>query len=84
MVTPQEAKAMRDALRAAMVTAKEALNKWGISQQHDMLLPLRFSHKEWVSGRLSIYIDTAESALLHIVWTLDRLEKEAAEEVQAC
>ena len=75
---------MRDALRAAMVTAKEALDKCGICQQHDMLLPLRFSHKEWTSGRLSIYIGTAESAIHQIVWTLDRMEKEDAEEVQAC
>lgn len=74
---------MRDALRAAMVTAKEALDKCGICQQHDMLQPLRFPHKEWTSGRMSIYIETAESAIHSLVWNLDRLEKEAAEEVQA-
>lgn len=75
---------MRDALRAAIVTAREALDKCGICQQHDMLLPLRFSGKEWSSGRLSIYIDTAERALHEIVWTLDRLEKKAAEESKSC
>lgn len=83
METPEKAKAMRDDLRAAIVTAKQAVNKCGICQQHEMLLPLRFPHKEWTSGRLSIYLDLAESALRSIVWTLDQMEKEAAKEVQA-
>ena len=70
---------MRDALRAAATAAKKALDECGICQQHDMLLPLRFLNKEWNAGRLSIYIDNAESALHHIVWVLDRMEKEAAD-----
>lgn len=84
METPEKAKAMRDDLRATAVAVIAVLAKYGVAQQHDMLrtLALNGSSKEWLSGRLSIYIDNAVDALHHIKWTLDRLEQAAAEEVQ--
>jgi hypothetical protein len=83
MVTPQEAKAMRDALRAAMVTAKEALDKCGISVQQDMLNAWDAPSREWFGGRLSIYIQNATDAAHSIVWSLNYLEENATKEVQA-
>jgi len=83
MVTLQEAKAMRDALRAAMVTAKTALSQCSVVQQFDMMLPHESRMHDWNAGRLSIYVDKASETLSCILWMLNRAdEEEAAKEVQ--
>ena len=74
---------MRDALRAAMVTAKEALDKCGISVQEHMLKAMDSPSKEWFGGRLSIYIQNANDAVHSIVWSLDYMEANSTKEVQA-
>ena len=84
MVTLQEAKAMRDALRAAMVATKAALGEADLRQQFYMLLPIEERMRDWHSGRLSIHIDKADDAVRSILRILDSADEqeEAAKEVQ--